>query len=191
MTPLILVVIIVVAFIAGFALGRRTRLVDGIGVGVSFGPGGPPPPRSSPGGFNFTDDVRQTLSRSREEAGLLGNQYVGAEHILLGLIHVNAGNAARVLERLHVEPATLRASVLGIVQRGGAPMAQDLPYTSRAKRVLEKAMMAARDLSHDYVGTEHLLIGLAQDGGSVGQVLASAGADEQAIRRETLALFSA
>ena len=190
MNTLIIVVIIAVAFIAGVSWGRRGGWGAGVGLGSRQRPDGRRPPRTSPAGYTFTEDVRKSLSRSREEAGLLGNEYVGPEHILLGLIHANAGNAARVLERLHVETATLRTSILAIVQRGAGHMAADLPYTARAKRVLEKAMFAARDLGHDYVGTEHLLLGLAQESGLVGQVLADAGADEQTVRRETLALFS-
>jgi ATP-dependent Clp protease ATP-binding subunit ClpC len=190
MNPVIIVIIIVVAFTAGVAWGRRTR-----GVGVGFGfrqrSSGPQPPRTPHPGYTFTADVRKSLSRSREEAGLLGNEYVGSEHILLGLLHVNSGNATRVLERLNIEAATLRTSILAIVQRGTTNPTQDLPYTARAKRVLEKAMIAARDLRHDYVGTEHLLLGLAEDTGLVGQLLTDAGADEQTVRREILALLSA
>jgi ATP-dependent Clp protease ATP-binding subunit ClpC len=76
------------------------------------------------------------------------------------------------------------------MQPGEPHTSPDLPYTSRAKRVLEKAMIAARDLGHDYVGAEHLLLALAQDDGVVGRALAAAGADEQAVRRETLAVLS-
>jgi ATP-dependent Clp protease ATP-binding subunit ClpC len=191
MNLLIIVVIIAVAFTAGVAWGRRGSRGVGIGLGSGQHPSESRLPRTPHGGYTFTDDVRKSLSRAREEAGLLGNEYVGPEHILLGLIHVNAGNGARVLERMHVETATLRARVLAIVQSGATHTAQDLPYTARAKRVLEKAMIGARDLGHDYVGTEHLLLGLAQDSGPVGQVLADAGADEQAVRRETLAVVSA
>ena len=190
MNPLIIVVIIAVAFAAGVAWGRRGGLGVGIGLG-SGGPSGPQVRRTSHPGYAFTDDVRKSLSRSREEAGLLGDEYVGPEHILLGILHVNAGNGARVLERLHVDTATLRTSILAIGKHGAAHVAQDLPYTARAKRVLEKAMIGARDLGHDGVGTEHLLLGLAQDSGPVGQVLADAGADEKNVRREILSLFSA
>ena len=190
MNPLIIIVIIAVAFAAGVAWGRRGGWGLGVGWSSRPRPGGPQPPRPSHPGYTFTDDVRKSLSRSREEAGLLGNEYVGPEHILLGLIHVNAGNSARVLERLHVVTATLRTSILAGIKRGGAHIGQDLPYTSRAKRVLENAMVGARDLGHDYVGTEHLLLGLAQDGRLVGKLLADAGADEQNVRREILALFS-
>ena len=187
MRPYILVLIIAGSFAAGVAWGRR-RGAWGVGLGrrrVEVHP-----PRKSHAGYSFTDDVRNALGRSREEAGLLGNEYVGAEHILLGLIHANAGNGTRVLERLHIDAATLRSNLLAVVKRGAAHTAADLPYTSRAKRVLENAMVAARDLGHNYVGTEHLLLGLAQDTGVAGQALADAGADEQAVRRETLALLS-
>lgn len=182
MNSMIIAVIIAVAFAAGVAWGRR----GGWGIGVRLG--APPRsgelrPRKSHPGYAFTDDVRASLSRSREEAGLLGHDYVGPEHMLLGVLHVNARHAAGVLERLHVDPATLRDSLLATVQRGTANMSQDLPYTARAKRVLEKAMIGARDLGHDDVGTEHVLLGLAQDTGPVGQVLAEAGADEETVRR--------
>jgi len=188
MSPLYLVVIIPIAFAAGVAWGRRGR-ASARRIGLT---GSLPPqtPQAPPSGFNFTSEVRSTLSRSRKEAGLLGNQYVGPEHILLGLIHANSGTAARVLERLHIDPATLRTSMLEVVQRGEPHESPDLPYTARAKRVLERAMIAARDLGHDYVGLEHMLLALAQDDGSVGRILTSAGADAQAVRRETLAVLS-
>ena len=96
-----------------------------------------------------------------------------------------------MLERLHIERAALRSAIVGIVKGGTPHTVPDLPYTSRAKRVLENSMRAARDLNHNYVGDEHLLLGLAMDGGLVGQALAAAGADEETLRRETMAVLLA
>ena len=184
MNPLAVIIIVAIAFAAGVAWGRRGRS-GAYAVGVAVRPGEPgPPPRRSGHGYNCTDDVRNTLAQAREEAGVLGHQYVGPEHILLGLIHVDARTIRRVFERLRIEPAALRTAILGRVEGGPPHTGPDLPYTARAKRVLENAMIAARDLGHDYVGDEHLLLALAQDSGSVGKALADAGADVETLRRE-------
>src|SRR5881296_3027218 len=109
-------------------------------------------------GYNFTDRVRKVLQMAREEAARLHHEYVGTEHILLGLIREGEGVAAAVLTNLNVE-------IEETVKKGKAAAAAgpDLPYTSRAKKVLELAMSEARELNHSYVGTEHLLLGLLRE----------------------------
>ena len=114
-------------------------------------------------GYNFTERVRKVLAITREEAGRLKHEYVGTEHMLLGLIREGDGVAATVLRNLRVDLDEVRRTVEGLVKKGKAdpPLGPDLPYTSRAKKVLELAMGEARELNHSYVGTEHLLARLA------------------------------
>ena len=142
-------------------------------------------------GYNFTERVRKVLAMAREEAARLHHEYVGTEHVLLGLIREGGGVAATVLENLGVEQDTLRDRILEIVKRGQAdPDRHDLPYTSRAKKVLELAMHQARELNHSYVGTEHLLLGLIAEGkGIAAQVLVDAGATLDSARDETVRIL--
>ncbi|HSA56175.1 MAG TPA: Clp protease N-terminal domain-containing protein [Gemmatimonadaceae bacterium] len=129
-------------------------------------------------GFNFSERVRHTLQSARLEAIELAHEYVGTEHLLLALLKDQGGVAAVVLKEAGVEGDAMRATVLGFVKRGSAPISpeRDLPYTSRAKKVLELSMMHARDLTHGYVGTEHLLLGLiAEEKGIAAQTLRNAG----------------
>ena len=190
MNPFLLFVIVAIAFTAGLVLGRRSHGIA-IGVGVPGArrvhPVSPVPMRASHNGYSFTDGVRSALSQARKQASSLGHPYVGAEHILLGLLHDLSGVPARVFQRLRIDPAAVRAAIVGSVKPGGTSAGPDLPYTSRAKRVLEMAMTQARDLSHDYVGTEHLLLGIVVVDGLAAQVLADAGADAESVRRETIA----
>src|SRR5687767_3821816 len=141
-------------------------------------------------GYNFTDRVRKVLQMAREEAARLHHEYVGTEHILLGLIREGEGVAATVLQNLNVDLDEIQQKIEETVKKGKAPQASDLPYTSRAKKVLELAMAEARDLSHSYVGTEHLLLGLLrEEKGIAAQVLADAGINLDAARAETLRLL--
>ncbi len=111
--------------------------------------------------YNFTDRVRKVLALAREEAIRLQHDYVGTEHILLGLIREGEGVAAAVLSNLAADLDELHRLVEENVRRGkSASNIPELPYTSRAKKVLEYGMAEARDLNHSYVGTEHLLLGL-------------------------------
>jgi hypothetical protein len=129
-------------------------------------------------GYNFTERVRKALAFAREEAAMLGHDYTDTEHELLGLIRDGDNLAMTVVAGLGVEPSALRAAVLAAVKPGATPghLSQDLPYTGRAKKVLEYAMTEARDLDHDYVGTEHLLLGLLRvEAGVAAQVLRTAG----------------
>ena len=112
-------------------------------------------------GYNFTERVRKVLAMAGEEAVRLNHEYVGTEHILLGLIREGEGVAATVLRNLQVDLDEITRTVDGVVKKGraGPRTGPDLPYTSRAKKVLELAMSEARELNHSYVGTEHLLLG--------------------------------
>ena len=114
--------------------------------------------------YNFTDRVRKVLAMAREEAIRLQHDYVGTEHILLGLIREGEGVAAAVLTNLSVDLEQVQEQIEESVRRGKATIALgELPYTSRAKKVLEFAMAEARELNHSYVGTEHLLLGLLRE----------------------------
>jgi ATP-dependent Clp protease ATP-binding subunit ClpC len=116
--------------------------------------------------YNFTDRVRKVLAMAREEAIRLQHDYVGTEHILLGLIREGEGVAAAVLTNLSVDLEQVQERIEESVRRGKATIALgELPYTSRAKKVLEFAMAEARELNHSYVGTEHLLLGERAEGG--------------------------
>jgi ATP-dependent Clp protease ATP-binding subunit ClpC len=144
-------------------------------------------------GYNFTDRVRKVLQMAREEAARLHHEYVGTEHILLGLIREGEGVAAAVLSNLNVDLEEIQQKIEETVKKGKAPAAAgppDLPYTSRAKKVLELAMSEARELNHSYVGTEHLLLGLLrEEKGIAAQVLTDAGVNLEQARAETLRLL--
>src|SRR5215213_8662431 len=143
-------------------------------------------------GYNFTERVRKVLTMAREEAARLHHEYVGTEHILLGLIREGEGVAATVLQNLSVELDDIQQKIEETVKKGkaGQTTGPDLPYTSRAKKVLELAMSEARELNHSYVGTEHLLLGLLrEEKGIAAQVLTDAGVNLDAARTETLRLL--
>jgi ATP-dependent Clp protease ATP-binding subunit ClpC len=141
--------------------------------------------------YNFTDRVRKVLAMAREEAIRLQHDYVGTEHILLGLIREGEGVAATVLGALNVDLEQIHERIEESVKKGKATIALgELPYTSRAKKVLEYAMAEARELSHSYVGTEHLLLGLLrEEKGIAAQVLNSLGVTLEDARAETLKLL--
>ncbi len=144
------------------------------------------------GGYNFTERVRKVLQMAREEAARLHHEYVGTEHILLGLIREGEGVAAAVLQNLSVDLEEIQQKIEETVKKGKAALATapDLPYTSKAKKVLELAMSEARELNHSYVGTEHLLLGLLrEEKGIAAQVLTDAGVNLEQARTETLRLL--
>jgi len=143
-------------------------------------------------GYNFTDRVRMVLQMAREEAARLHHEYVGTEHILLGLIREGGGVAAAVLTNLNVDLEEVAAKIEETVKPGKAAAAAgpDLPYTSRAKKVLEFAMTEARQLHQAYVGTEHLLLGVLREEKGIGAlVLVDAGVSLQGARSEVLRLL--
>ena len=143
-------------------------------------------------GYNFTERVRKVLAMAREAAAERDHEYVGTEHILLGLLHEGEGVAAAVLQSLSVDFEELIATIDATLKRGKPQHGSgpDLPYTSRAKKVLELSMSEARDLGHSYVGTEHLLLGLIrEEKGIAAQVLTAAGITLSLARPETLRLL--
>ena len=140
-------------------------------------------------GYNFTERVRKVLAMAREEAARLHHEYVGTEHVLLGIIREGEGVAATVLQNLSIELDDIHQKIEQGVKKGhaGQTTGPDLPYTSRAKKVLELAMDEAQELHHAYVGTEHLLLGLLrEERGIAAQVLVDAGVTLDRARGETL-----
>jgi ATP-dependent Clp protease ATP-binding subunit ClpA len=145
-------------------------------------------------GYNFTERVRKVLAMAREEAGGLKHEYVDTEHILLAILREGEGVASTVLQNLHADPEALRSTIVGMVKPGRREQSGDptLPYSSRAKKVLELAMSEARELDHKYVGTEHLLLGLFREKTGIGaQVLFDAGLTLEKARAETLRILGA
>ena len=143
-------------------------------------------------GYNFTERVRKVLALAREESSHLHHEYVGTEHILLGLIDEGDGVAATVLQNLSVDLDDLKFGIEQIVKRGDTrkQTGPDLPYTSRAKKVLELSMLHARNLHHSYVGTEHLLLGLiAEQKGIAAQVLNDKGVTLDTASAEVLRIL--
>jgi ATP-dependent Clp protease ATP-binding subunit ClpA len=129
-------------------------------------------------GYTFTESVRLALAKARDEAAELGQPYVGCEHLLLGLVLAIDGVAAGVLRKFQIDPSTVEREVLRRMERGAASPITDLPFTSRAKKVLELAMAGARDLGAKSVGQEHILLGLIREGQSIAaQSLAALGVD--------------
>jgi len=143
-------------------------------------------------GYNFTERARVVLAFAREESVRLRHEYVGTEHILLGLIREREGAATVVFRNLGIDPDEIARRVEEIVRPGRATTRiYDLPYTSRAKRVIEESMAEMRELKHSYVGTEHLLLGLLrEEKGIAAQVLVDAGLTVAAVRAEALRLFA-
>jgi DNA-binding transcriptional regulator YhcF (GntR family) len=134
--------------------------------------------------YNFQDDVRQMLAHARTEAMRLGHDYIGTEHMLLGMLRTEGCRGAGLLAELGLSLDRVRSDVAARVERGTCePGAGELPYTSRAKKVLELAMSAARDRRDRYVGTEHLLLGmLKEQRGIAGQVLTLGGVTEEQVQ---------
>ena len=141
-------------------------------------------------GYNFTERVRRVLAMARDEAHRLHHEYVGTEHILLGLMRGGQGVAAAVLQNLKIDLVGMEKTIDEVVRVGKSSETADLPYTSRAKKVLELSRQAARDLNHNYVGTEHILLGLLCEGKGIGaQVLTEAGLTFEAARDEVRRLL--
>ena len=126
----------------------------------------------------FTDRARRVVVLAQEEARLLNHNYIGTEHILLGLIHEGEGVAAKALESLGISLEAVRAQVEEIIGHGGTAPSGHIPFTPRAKKVLELSLREALQLGHNYIGTEHILLGLIREGeGVAAQVLVKLGAD--------------
>ncbi len=139
----------------------------------------------------FTDRARRVVVLAQEEAGRLNHNYIGTEHLLLGLIHEGEGIAARALESLGIRLEVVRTEVEEIIGRGSEPPAGRIPFTPRAKKVLELSLREALQLSHSYIGTEHILLGLIREGeGVAAQVLVTLGADLDRVRGQVITLLS-
>jgi ATP-dependent Clp protease ATP-binding subunit ClpC len=139
----------------------------------------------------FTDRVRKVIYYAREEAGRLQHDYIGTEHILLGIVREGEGIAAKVLSKLDLDFEQIQQAVENMVKSSGGTLTiGEIPFTPRAKRVLELAIEEARLLGHNYVGTEHLLLGLIREGeGVAAQVLTELGVDRKRVREEVLKLL--
>jgi ATP-dependent Clp protease ATP-binding subunit ClpC len=130
----------------------------------------------------FTPPARQAVVLAQHEARGLGHDYVGTEHLLLGLVREEAGGAARVLASLGVTPDAVREQVVEMLGRGDADGTGQLVFTPRVKKVLELALRESGAMGHSAIGTEHFLIGLVRDGGGVAnRILEQLGADDRRI----------
>jgi len=139
----------------------------------------------------FTDRARRVVVLAQEEARLLNHNYIGTEHILLGLIHEGEGVAAKALESLGISLEAVRAQVEEIIGQGGSSPSGHIPFTPRAKKVLELSLREALQLGHNYIGTEHILLGLIREGeGVAAQVLVKLGADLSRVRQQVIQLLS-
>ncbi|MCS7308803.1 MAG: ATP-dependent Clp protease ATP-binding subunit [Armatimonadota bacterium] len=139
----------------------------------------------------FTERARRVIFYAQEEAGRLGENYVSTEHLLLGLVREPDSVAARILERMGVSLSRVRSEIERQVSRGEGRLGQETQLTPRAKRVIDLAYDEARQLNNNYIGTEHLLLGLIREGeGLAGRVLAKLGVDLERARREVMALQS-
>ncbi|HEU4598191.1 MAG TPA: ATP-dependent Clp protease ATP-binding subunit [Solirubrobacterales bacterium] len=139
----------------------------------------------------FTDRARKVLTLAQDEAQRFNHNYIGTEHLLLGLVREGEGVAARVLENMNVELAKVRTAVEFIIGRGDRPVVGEVGLTPRAKRVIELAIDEARRLGHNYIGTEHLLLGLVREGeGIAAGVLESLGVNLEKVRQQVLQVVS-
>lgn len=139
----------------------------------------------------FTDRARRVVVLAQEEAKMLNHNYIGTEHILLGLIHEGEGVAAKALESLGVSLDAVRERVQDIIGQGQQQPTGHIPFTPRAKKVLELSLREALQLGHNYIGTEHILLGLIREGeGVAAQVLVQLGADLNKVRQQVIQLLS-
>jgi ATP-dependent Clp protease ATP-binding subunit ClpC len=139
----------------------------------------------------FTDRARRVVVLAQEEARMLNHNYIGTEHILLGLIHEGEGVAAKALDSLNINLDAVRQQVEEIIGQGQAAPTGHIPFTPRAKKVLELSLREALQLGHNYIGTEHILLGLIREGeGVAAQVLQKLGADLNRVRQTVIQLLS-
>ena len=138
----------------------------------------------------FTDRARRVVVLAQEEARMLNHNYIGTEHILLGLIHEGEGVAAKALESMSISLEAVRQQVEEIIGQGQAAPTGHIPFTPRAKKVLELSLREALQLGHNYIGTEHILLGLIREGeGVAAQVLQKLGADLSRVRHTVIQLL--
>ena len=140
----------------------------------------------------FTERARRVVVLAQEESRLLNHNYIGTEHLLLGLLHEGEGVAAKALEELGISLDAVRQRVEDMIGQGSsAPIEGHIPFTPRAKKVLELALREGLQLGHNYIGTEHILLGLVREGeGVAAQVLVQMGADLDRVRHATIQLLS-
>jgi ATP-dependent Clp protease ATP-binding subunit ClpC len=139
----------------------------------------------------FTDRARRVVVLAQDEARRLNHNYIGTEHILLGLIHEGEGVAAKALESLGINLNAVRTQVEEIIGRGQQAHPGHIPFTPRAKKVLELSLRESLQLGHNYIGTEHILLGLIREGdGVAAQVLVKLGADLNRVRQQVIELIS-
>jgi ATP-dependent Clp protease ATP-binding subunit ClpC len=139
----------------------------------------------------FTERARQVVVLAQDESRTLGHDYIGTEHILLGLLREQEGLAARVLESFDLTTEEVRAEVVSIVGLGEAAATGQIPFTPHAKKALEFSLREALSLGHDYIGTEHVLLGLVRaDDGVAARILLDVGADANTIRNEVIRMMS-
>jgi hypothetical protein len=139
----------------------------------------------------FTDRAWRVVVLAQEEARLLNHNYIGTEHILLGLVHEEQGVAARALTELGISLEAVRAQVVEIIGMGQRAPTGHIPFTPRAKKVLELSLREALQFGHDYIGTEHILLGMIREGeGVAAQVLVKLGASQDRVRRQVVQLLS-
>jgi ATP-dependent Clp protease ATP-binding subunit ClpA len=139
----------------------------------------------------FTDRARRVVVLAQEEARLLNHNYLGTEHLLLGLIHEGQGVAAKALESLGISQEAVQAQVEEIIGQGEVAPSGRIPFTPRAKKVLELSLREAKQLGHNYIGTEHILLGLIREGeGVAAQVLVRLGAELSPTRRQVIGLLT-
>jgi len=138
----------------------------------------------------FTPRARQVIVLAQDEARALRHNYIGTEHILLGLLREEDGLAARTLDALHVTLDEVRAQVASIIGEGDEVTSGQIPFTPRAKKVLEASLREAMALGHNYIGTEHVLLGLTRvNDGVAARILLDAGADADTIRSKVVELL--
>jgi ATP-dependent Clp protease ATP-binding subunit ClpC len=135
----------------------------------------------------FTDRARRVVVLAQEEARMLNHAHIGTEHLLLGLVHEGQGVAARALEALGISLEAVRREVEEVIGRGERPPAGHIPFTPRAKKVLELSLRESTQLGHEYIGTEHILLGLLREGeGVAAQVLVKMGTDLNRVRQQVI-----
>ena len=139
----------------------------------------------------FTERARQVVILAQDEARLLGHDYIGTEHLLLGLLREEEGLAARVLESMDVSLDEVRDDVVRAIGRGPQAETGQIPFTPRAQKALELSLREALALGHNYIGTEHILLGLVRlNEGVAARFLAERGADAERVRRQLIRMLS-
>jgi ATP-dependent Clp protease ATP-binding subunit ClpC len=139
----------------------------------------------------FTDRARQVVVLAQEEARMINHNYIGTEHLLLGLVHEGEGIAAMALKSLGISLEAVRSQVEEIIGQGGAAPTGHIPFTPRAKKVLELSLREALQLGHNYIGTEHILLGIIREKeGVAAQVLRNFGASLDSVRQQVIGLLT-